>query len=157
MNKLVEMSPTVKKEIISTLETILLERLAELERYAIDLKSSLESESKSTAGDKHDTSRAMVHLEQEKIQHQFHDLSLQLNQLHQISEYKTRGTIAFGSLVITETDIFLLGIGLGKQLIEGKVVYCVGTESPIGKILLGKKVGDEILFNGEIQKIVSFS
>lgn len=156
MNKLVEMSSTVKKEITSVLETILLERLAELERYALDLKSSLESESKSTAGDKHDTSRAMVHLEQEKIQHQFQDLNLQLTQLNKISESTIKGTITFGALVITETDIFLLGIGMGKQLIEGKVVYCVGTESPIGKLLIGKTVGDEILFNGEIQKIVSF-
>ena len=146
-----------KKEIATKLSIQLKSKLDELENYAADLKHSLTSESKSTAGDKHDTGRAMIHLEQEKIQHQFHDLNLQLKQLHQVSTSKAGPMIGFGTLILTEKDVFLLGIGLGKQVVDGQMIYCVGTESPIGKLLLGKQQGDSILFNGSIQKIISFS
>jgi len=142
-----------KDEIISELKNQLNNRFDALERYALDLKESLSSELKSTAGDKHDTSRAMIHLEQEKIQHKFSEIQLQLNQLERIRQIGPKITIGFGSLVTTSSELFLIGIGLGKQIINGQIIYCVGIESPLGKLLLGKALNESFMFNGASQKI----
>lgn len=142
-----------KDEIISELKNQLNNRFDALERYALDLKESLSSELKSTAGDKHDTSRAMIHLEQEKIQHKFSEIQLQLNQLKRIREVGNKETIGFGSLISTSNELFLIGIGLGKQIINGRIIYCVGMESPIGKLLQGKCLNEHFIFNGINQEI----
>lgn len=142
-----------KEDILLKLKNQLSMRHIELEQYALDLQESLSSESKSTAGDKHDTSRAMIHLEQEKIQHQFSEIQLQLNQLERIRQVVPKRSIGFGSLVTTSSELFLVGIGLGKQIINGQIIYCVGIESPIGKLLLGKTLNENFIFNGSSQEI----
>jgi len=143
----------LKQHTIQLLSRHLEERHASLSIYARELQESLENESKNSVGDKHETGRAMLHLEQEKIQHQWNEieeLSLRLNRLNTLDK---NDTVALGSFVETDADYFYIGIGLGKQIVEDKIVYCVASEAPIGQQLVGKKVGDTILFNGLSQQI----
>lgn len=143
----------LKQQTIQLLSNRLKERHASLLVYARELQESLENESKNSVGDKHETGRAMLHLEQEKIQHQWNEieeLSIRLNRLNTLDK---NDKIALGSFVETDGDYFYIGIGLGKQIVEDKIVYCVASEAPIGQQLIGKKVGDCILFNGLSQLI----
>lgn len=147
----------LKSEILKHLISLQVDRLSELNLYQKDLSDSLQSESKSTAGDKHDTSRAMIHLEQEKLQHQSKELNYQYQRLKEISEVKGLDIVSFGALVETETDLFLLGASLGKQIVDGRIVYCVGMEAPISQSILNKRVGDSLFFNGKVSGIKSIS
>jgi len=147
----------LKNEIVVHLLSLQRDRIKELIQYQNDLSDSLQSESKSTAGDKHDTSRAMIHLEQEKLQHQTKELNHQYQRLREISSLNELHAVSFGALVETETDIFLLGASLGKQIIEGRIIYCIGMEAPISQSMLGKIVGGELFFNGKITEIKSIS
>lgn len=147
----------LKSEILQYLIVLQVERLSELNQYQKDLSDSLRSESKSTAGDKHDTSRAMIHLEQEKLQHQFQELNYQYQRLREISALKKLDLVNFGALVATETDVFLLGVSLGKRIIDGRIVYCIGMEAPISQLLLNKRAGDNLFFNGIVSEIKSIS
>jgi hypothetical protein len=144
----------LKENIIHQLTLNQQNRLAELEKDALDLKTSLSSESKSTAGDKHDTGRAMIHLEQEKMQHQFHETQSKITLLNKISQLPNSSKAQFGTLVQTPHAYFLLGIGLGKQTIHSVDVYCIGLDSPIGKILLNKQINDSFVFNSSSLKII---
>ena len=54
-------------------DTVLKQEKSLLNRQQL-LRESLESEQKSSAGDKHETGRAMVQLEQEKLGKQLHKL-----------------------------------------------------------------------------------
>jgi hypothetical protein len=143
----------LKTSIVEQLLQLQRERMDELHGYQKDLSDSLQSESKSTAGDKHDTSRAMIHLEQEKLQHQSRELNHQMQRLKEISSLKQLNIVAFGALVETETDLFLLGASLGKQVVGGRIVYCIGMEAPISQSMLNKKVGEELFFNGKLAAI----
>ena len=143
----------LKEAIINQLITQLDDKLNQLNEHSKDLNDALNSETKSTAGDKHDTSRAMIHLEQEKIQHQFSALQQQRYQLLSYTNTSPSGKIVAGSLIQTTDNLFLVGIGLGKQLLNDRIVYCVGGETPLAHQLLGKKVGDEFFFNGATEKI----
>lgn len=148
---------SLKNRILKYLLQLQSERIDELNQYQKDLSDSLQSESKSTAGDKHDTSRAMIHLEQEKLQHQSQELNHQYQRLKEIAGLEELDVVSFGALVETETDLFLLGASLGKQIVEGQVVYCIGMEAPISQSILNKRVGQELFFNGKVAAIKTIS
>ena len=144
----------LKEQIINQLISILDEKLSHLNNHSKDLNDALSSETKSTAGDKHDTSRAMVHLEQEKVQHQFSSLQHQRYQLLSYLNSIPSDEVVAGSLIQTEHNTFLVGIGLGKQHLNGSIIYCIGAETPLAHQLLRKKVSDEFFFNGGMERIV---
>ena len=146
---------SIHKKVYSAIQQQLREQQEELEVIAQDLKKSLDEEGKSSAGDKHNTSRAMIHLEQEKIANQFQLIKNQIQQLNQMKEVSTKNaSIGFGNLVKTTNYYFLLGISLGKINVEEIQVFCISMDSPVGRQFLGKKVSEKILFMQKEEEIL---
>ncbi len=119
-------------------------------------KESKNNETKSSAGDKFETGRAMMQIEQEKNEMQL-GKTLQLKSLlKQVDLKKQHETVGFGSLVITNRGKYFIAIGIGKVEVDGEICFAISVDSPVGKLLLGKRVGEEIEFRGtiEIKKIV---
>lgn len=58
-----------------------------------------------------------------------------------------------GALVVTNKARFYISVGLGEFFFENDRFYAVSPESPIAKIMEGKKVGDEFVLNKIHQKI----
>ncbi|HBS12790.1 MAG TPA: hypothetical protein DEO36_09655, partial [Flavobacteriaceae bacterium] len=56
--------------------------------------------------------------------------------------------IKLGSLIITNQANYFLAISVGEIKIENKVYYAISPSSPIGSLLLGKRVGEGFIFNG---------
>jgi transcription elongation GreA/GreB family factor len=117
-------------------------------------KKALLSETKSSAGDKHETGRAMIQLEMEKAGDQLAEINEMNAVLKKIDIEKASKIVCLGSLIITNKANYYLAISVGKITINLVDYYAVSTNSPIGKQLLGKKIGDVIPFNNaEILKI----
>ena len=110
-------------------------------------KKALFSETKSSAGDKHETGRAMLQLEMEKASQQLASIIEMKEVLAKIETQKTSKIICLGSLIKTTKANYYLAISVGKIIVDNSDFYAVSTNSPIGKQLLGKTVGDEIPFN----------
>ncbi|VAW26726.1 hypothetical protein MNBD_BACTEROID04-420 [hydrothermal vent metagenome] len=110
-------------------------------------KKALFSETKSSAGDKHETGRAMLQLEMEKASQQLAVIIKMREALNKITLENSVGIICLGSLIFTNKLNYFLAISAGKIVIENKTYYAISTNSPIGKQLLGKKVGDTIPFD----------
>mgnify|MGYP001048888450 CR=1 FL=1 len=118
-------------------------------------KNDLFSETKSSAGDKHETGRAMIQLEMEKASQQLSVINEMKDTLKRISIEDSLGKIKLGSLVKTTKGSYFLAISVGQVKIENNAYFVVSTQSPIGKQLLGKKKGDIIPFNqAEILKVI---
>jgi hypothetical protein len=98
-------------------------------------KKDLESASKSSAGDKHETSRAMIHLEQEKLGLQFSAVEKQSNLLSQIV-VKAHLSIQAGTLIKTEKAIFYISVGLGKVYFKELDIYIISPVSPLAQAFL---------------------
>ena len=49
---------------------------------------------------------------------------------------------------------YFLAAGLGKITVGEEDVFVISTASPIGQLLVGKTVGEEIVFNGVTQRIL---
>ncbi|WP_456464141.1 3-oxoacyl-ACP synthase [Lutibacter sp.] len=110
-------------------------------------KKALFSETKNSAGDKHETGRAMLQLEMEKASQQLVVIIKMREILNKITFENSVGFIRLGSLIITNKSNYFLAISASKIAVENKIYYAISTNSPIGKQLLGKKVGDIIPFN----------
>lgn len=110
-------------------------------------KNALFSETKSSAGDKHETGRAMLQLEMEKASQQLASVTEMKEMMDKISIEKSSKIICLGSLIITNKANYYVSISAGEITIENTAYFAISTNSPIGKQLLGKTVGDEIPFN----------
>jgi hypothetical protein len=109
-----------------------------------DLFKALQNETKSSAGDKHETSRAMLQLEQEKLGKQVHEWELNLGLMHKLLH--AENTQAFSSLYITDKGTFFLSCNLGKIQFEGSIIYALSPESPLGKLLREKNRDEKVTF-----------
>jgi transcription elongation GreA/GreB family factor len=124
------------------------EKQTRLESAFDDAQNALNDDSKSSAGDKHETSRAMVQLEQEKLSSQLENLTKLRQLLKSISLEKKHTTIQQGSLVKTENGYFFISIALGKLMIKDQTVFCLTLAAPMGQAMLNKKIGESISMNG---------
>ncbi len=112
-------------------------------------KKALESETKSSAGDKHETGRAVLQLEMEKASQQIVVIEKMLQSLKRIPADRIQKTVATGSVVRTSGFDFYISASLGEIVIDHAKYYAISARSPIGNLLMGKKAGDSIDFKGE--------
>ena len=116
-------------------------------------QKALQSETKSSAGDKHETGRAMLQLEMEKASQQLAGISIMNQILSKIDISKTSKIAHLGSVIITNKANYFLSISAGQLSVENNTYFAISISSPIGKLLLGKKENEEVLFNGNLIKI----
>lgn len=147
----------LKEEIIITCTKIVAAKNSVLHEVFNTHQNALLNENKSSAGDKHETGRAMVQLEMEKAAQQIAVIEKMDKTLGKIKVQLPSSVIKLGSLVKTNLGYYFLAISLGQVDIKNQIVYVVSLVSPIGAQLIGKKVGETIEFNNRkiiIEKIV---
>ncbi len=110
-------------------------------------QKALTSEIKSSAGDKHETGRAMLQLEMEKASLQLEGIYTMERTLKQINIDDNTTIVKLGSLIISNKTNYFMAISAGKITIDHQDYYAISTSSPIGKLLLGKTTGDTFIFN----------
>lgn len=146
----------IKEQIFNKIFYLLDERI-ELARQAIKLaKEARDNETKSSVGDKYETSRTLMQTEVEKNRVQLNKIELLKNELSKIDLHKKFNQAEFGSLIKTTQNNYFISAAMGKIEVENEVYYCISMASPIGKLLHKKKAGDSFIFQGkeiEISKI----
>jgi hypothetical protein len=145
----------LKAALVNHCLSILMNRAASADKQLQDLKEDLQGESKSSAGDKHETGRAMVQLEMEKLADQRKDLQLMLDKWSQIDFSTPDSRVKVGSLVVTSSGIFLLAVALGTTMFEAENVVVLSSLSPLAQQLIGKTINDEIKVNNHLYKIIA--
>ena len=144
-----------RQAIVQHLLGLLEERILETEQAIASTRESRDSESKSSAGDKYETGRAMAQIELDKLQQQLqHNLSLK-TELLKIDPKTVYDTIGFGTLVKTDKGNYFIAVALGKISIENETFYAISLASPIGQALKNGKSGDQLTFNGSTIQILS--
>ncbi|NJM26706.1 MAG: 3-oxoacyl-ACP synthase [Bacteroidia bacterium] len=110
-------------------------------------REALGSETKSTAGDKHETGRAMIQLEQEQLSQQLAVATESIRQLQRIRVDESSQRAGPGALIETSTGTYLVATGLGRLDYEGGVYFAVAPHAPIALAFAGRWPGDTIVFN----------
>lgn len=112
------------------------------------------SESKSSAGDKYETGRAMAQLERDRHATLLAEARRVARDLSQINVDKGYETVQPGSLAITSRGRFFISIGAGKLTLNGVDYFAVSAASPIGTALSGRKATDTITFNKLVYELL---
>ncbi|MFT4525329.1 MAG: transcription elongation GreA/GreB family factor [Granulosicoccus sp.] len=154
---LCEMNLDLKKTLYSLCENAIEQRVAHAKEALSLAQESANDETKSSAGDKHETGRAMAQLEAEKANAQLNQAMNLKHQLEKLDASIQTEKVVIGSLVICKTARFLLTVSAGKLEHEGQTYFAISADSPIGKLLLGKVTGDSITFNGITHEIVEIT
>jgi transcription elongation GreA/GreB family factor len=118
------------------------DKLSQLRQVLADLKESSSNETKSTAGDKHETALAMLQIEQANVGAQLQDILDKKAALEKIDPGLSAATIINGTLVRTDKGYLFISAALGKATIEGHAVIALSPRSPLGQKLMGLSVGD---------------
>jgi transcription elongation GreA/GreB family factor len=121
-------------------------KLDALQHKLRDLAESAANETKSSAGDKYETGRAMLHIEQDNVRKQISELMAQQAVLDAIDPASHMGRIGLGS-VVKAGSVYFLSIALGKMQIGGETVIALSLQSPLGARLKGLAVGDSLVMN----------
>ena len=128
-------------------------RIATLENILAGIQASRENETKSSVGDKYETGRAMLHREEAQAHRQLLQALEDRRELNALKSDGVSDRVQRGSLVVTDRGSYYLAVGLGKVKVDGQLYFCVSAQSPIGRELLNREVGDVIAFNGTRQTI----
>lgn len=134
---------------------LLQKKIKMLEDTLADLKASGSQETKSTAGDKHETALAMLQIEQENNRKQLADAQLQMAVLRKINPHITPEIILNGSLVKTDKGWFFISAALGKIIIEEQIIFALSASSPLGKKFMEAQKGEIVTLNNQRYNIVS--
>lgn len=137
-----------KQEVVEACVKHIQNQIDRLQAELKELQQSNEQNTKSSAGDKHETARAMVHLEIEKLSNQLNIAELVLSDLHKINVEHQAESVQKGSVIETNRGTFLIGASTGKVMLDKGFLFGVSMDSPLAKALLGKKVKDQITLNG---------
>lgn len=120
-----------------------------------DLTFDAQNDAKGSAGDKHETALAMMHLEQEKLNQKLKEALEQKAILESIDISKKNVVVSLGSLVYTNSLTFFISQALPKIIIEGNEIVALSPQSPLGRALMGKLPSDEIQFHTALYKIIT--
>ncbi len=124
------------------------EKLEKLSTAQQNVQAAMESETKSSAGDKFETSRAMLQQEEDQLSRQKFQWTQCLLKLKSMDITSSGKSVKEGSLIMTDKAKFYLSVALGKIIHNSTTFYVISKESPIGSNMMGKQIGDQIGFNG---------
>lgn len=148
---------SLKQNIFEACAQLLDQKIDALNHSLQQVTESADNETKSTAGDKYETARAMMQMEQEKLGRQLKEILEQRSQLQKIDISLTHLTVAKGSLVLTDKGYLFISVGIGKVQADGETVIAISPLSPLGKKLIGLKPDDRIELNGTAYTIKSLA
>jgi transcription elongation GreA/GreB family factor len=146
---------SIKQKIHNHYLQVINEKVNHLQKVLADLKESGTNETKSTAGDKHETALAMLQIEQANTREQLKDVLNKKAALEKLDPTKSTTKIANGSLVRTSKGHLYISVALGKATIDGITFIALSLQSPLGNKLRGLQTGDLTEMNGNIYKIES--
>jgi transcription elongation GreA/GreB family factor len=144
----------IKHKLYSLCREYISQRIETAQQAINAAQNSANEETKSSAGDKYETGRAMMQLEIEKNGVQLAESLKLKHALDQINIERRSEKIQSGSLVITDHDQFFISISAGKFSIDNKTYLAIAPTSPIGMKLIGLRAGDTFAFNAKTYKLL---
>ncbi|NVO85099.1 3-oxoacyl-ACP synthase [Hymenobacter terrestris] len=133
------------------------DRLATIQTAINAAQESANSETKSSAGDKYETGRAMAQNERDRNLVQLQQARQLLAEIQRINPTLPCDAVRPGALVHTSMGWFYLGISAGKLPLDGTDYFAVSVAAPVAAALAGKRPGDSVMFNGKSVRVLAVS
>ncbi|HEY0056404.1 MAG TPA: 3-oxoacyl-ACP synthase [Pedobacter sp.] len=139
----------LKQELFNKCLEYVEERIASTESAITQAKDASQDDTKSSAGDKYETTREMMQQEISRNEAQLLEAKKLKHALLQISLTRNSTIIENGSIVITNNGKFFIAISGGQMTVQGSTYFVISSASPIGRLMLGLKKGETFSFKGK--------
>ena len=123
------------------------QRMASAQQLMQEAQESANAEGKSSAGDKYETARAMGHLQKDMYARQFSEQAKERAALQTVNVDTVVESVTTGAYVQCGKTTFFIAAGLGKQEIDGSIVFFLSPQAPLALLMQHKKAGDHFVFN----------
>jgi transcription elongation GreA/GreB family factor len=131
------------------------QRIEAAQAAMLTAQESANSETKSSAGDKYETGRAMAQEERNRNAVQLQQALQLQGELTRINPTSPADTVRPGALVGTSMGRFYISVSAGKLTVDGQEYFAVSGAAPVAAALSGKRVGEAAVFNGKQVRIES--
>lgn len=111
------------------------------------IKESIENNDKAGDDDDDSGNGKLLNDMEKNLQHLFEANKI-LDILKGISPNVVSDKVGLGSIVKTSVNNFFISVSAGKITADGSDFFAISVHSPIGALLLNKKKGDKVEFNG---------
>ena len=145
----------IKAQLFDACAAFIENRFNTIQHTISEIQTSLTSETKSSAGDKHETGRAMLQLEREKAGNQLAEVEKTRELLSKVYVEQVSSKIGLGSVVYTSKANYYIAISAGELSVENTKFYAISANTPIGQLLIGKTIDSEIVFRDQKFKITA--
>ncbi|WP_259014301.1 GreA/GreB family elongation factor [Emticicia fluvialis] len=145
----------MKKAILEKVKELVEKRMNTSWEAMEAAKNSANEESKSSAGDKYETARAMGQLDREMNGRMFEQARQERQLLDKINPDVTHTAVNSGALTETSMGTFYVAIGTGAINVNGKSIMVISPQSPIGQVIMRKQIGETFTFRGKTEQIIS--
>ena len=144
-----------KQQIYDKCLQLINEKIGHLNSVLKDLRETAGNETKSSAGDKYETARAMLQIEQENTGRQLNEAVAKKEQLETINITAVSQKAGKGALIRTNRGYFFISVAIGKIMVNEKAVIALSPQSPLGIEFNGSGINDVIKMNGTSYRIES--
>jgi transcription elongation GreA/GreB family factor len=141
----------MKSELLEIIHQKISEKIQKLEQLIAETRAS-NNDTKSSMGDKYETSREMLQQEINHLQIQLNE-HLKSQQILKNINPNPHKIVTLGSLVETEKGMFFIAISLGELSFNQEKIFVISAESPLAKAMNGKKTGESFVVNNLSQII----
>jgi len=139
----------IKNELIEKCLALVEQRIVNAQQAMNAAQESANTEGKSSAGDKYETSRAMAQIERDKAAHQLNEAIILKSSLRSINIHISGTQVGLGSLVNTDNHHFFIAVSMGKLSVQEKEYFVIAPATPMARILIGLREGEQFLFNNQ--------
>lgn len=147
----------LKKQLHQHCRYYLDDNISEIEAAIADRREAIAGETKSSMGDKYETTREMLQQDINMNNERLNKTKAELTVLNTIDPDVVGNIIAMGSLVYTNKGNFYIAVSAGHFTIDGLKYYMVSSSSPVAMHLKGKQQGDTFVMNNNayvIEKVI---
>lgn len=145
---------TKKEKVYKACEAVLVEKIYIAKSGMEAAQASANNETKSSAGDKYETGRAMSQNERDMYAKKLTELVHQQKILKGINPKKISDKVESGALLRTEKGMFFISISLGQIKVGSEFVMAISPLSPIAQLILGKIKGDDFSWMNQTQTVL---
>ncbi|KAB1228917.1 GreA/GreB family elongation factor [Chryseobacterium viscerum] len=140
-----------KQEIINIIKAKATDKIQSFENLIAETRAS-NNDTKSSMGDKYETGREMLQQEINNLQRQLNEVLNQQAVLQKITSDPSE-KVQNGALVKTNKGLFYISVSMGEIAVDNQKVMTVSAESPLVKVMYGKKTGESFTVNTISQTI----
>ena len=141
--------PAIKEKLFVLCMEYVEDRIRTAQQGILSAKEASVNDTKSSAGDKYETTREMMQQEVSFNEVQLFEARKLKHVLRQINPSRQCAVAETGSLVLTDKGNFFIAVSAGSFSIDEERYFVVSAASPVAKILAGLKQGDKTSFNGK--------